>query len=470
MAVDIQIEGVSYIKGANPGEYMTAFEDGQSGLPVSALDVDLDIAVQQPKATFDVVIWNKAIGRPKAGNEVIMYNGDGTREFGGILLQVDEEEILPTIMVYHCTCGDWTKWFDAHLVIEIFNTAPVTTIVDDIVSKYVNVSGTTRTFTTNNVNNFAPALEATPVIPEIQFAYLPPSQCVSQLSQMTGWGFFVDEYRDVNFYDLLNTASPLPNNILNADDLYNTPSDTADSPNWVNLTIGEDVSQIKNRVYITGILIASSQLYSEPHLGDGTTTTFSLNYQAPNSLESITVTVAGTAYIVALDQIDNVPGAACQDNEVFVNFSAQTLRFCKAPASGAEIIVDYYPMTQQAVMEQDQAAITYLKGVDGTDGIREYNRLDPSLSAETPALAQGRAQMTLFKYSMPYYTLQFTSFLGGWRPGQSFTFQSTRRFDGDLNNRVFYVIRTSKKIVQVQTDGDWLWQYTISAASRPFEL
>ena len=199
-----------------------------------------------------------------------------------------------------------------------------------------------------------------------------------------------------------------------------------------------------------------------------------MNYQAPFDLNNISVTINGAQVQVGLDLLDSVPGGPCEQNTAYVNFSAQTVRFCTAPANGAVIEITYYPMTQQAVMEDNTQAINYLKARDGTDGVREYNRLDPSLSAETPALAQGRAAMTLRKYAYPYKTLHFTSYLQspangtGWRPGQSFTFLSQRRFDGELNDMPFYVIRVSKKLIQANTD--WTWVFTIDAASVPFEI
>jgi len=454
--VDVLIEGVSYTQGASAGQYMVDF---------SSVTVDLDIVVQQPKATFDVWIWNQSIARPQGGNEVVFTNASGGREFGGILLQVQEEEMAPTLMVYHCTCGDWTKWFDAHLVIQTYNTQTVSALVDSIVSQYVNVPGTTRLFTTNNVQSTAPD----PVIPLLQFAYMAPSQCLGQLTQMIGWGFFVDEYRDVNFYRWEEFVSPLPGNTLNADDLYDNPDLPAASvPDWINLTITEDISQIKNRVYITGIYIASSVLFRESHTGDGSTTTFGMNYQAPQDLTNITITVGGNPVQVGLDLLDSVPGGPCEANTAYINFTDQTVRFCTAPPSGAQIVFSYYPMTQQAVMEEDSAAIAFLKARDGTDGVREYNRLDPSLSAETPALAQQRATMTLNKYAYPYKSMQFTSYIGGWRPGQAFTFRSRRRFGGELDGMTFYVLRVEKHLIQAESD--WMWQYTISAGWIPYEV
>jgi len=131
-------------------------------------------------------------------------------------------------------------------------------------------------------------------------------------------------------------------------------------------------------------------------------------------------------------------------------------------------------MLQTAVVKENQAAQAFMAARDGTDGIYEYNRMDPSLSAELPTLALQRCQMTLTKYAYPYFTLKFTSFLQGWLPGQWFWFTSARRMGGQFNaangtQTAFYVLSVSKTIIQA-VGGAWTWKYAVTAASVPFSI
>lgn len=464
MAVDIQIEGVSYLSGTS------------YNVPLDTISVDQDIAIQQTSARFDVHIQGSysggviswPIGRPRAGQEVVFYNASGGREFGGILLQVEEDEIAPLRMVYHCTCGDYTKWFDRHLVNDTYaSNITVQSLISDIVTKYVNTVGNTRTFTMNNVQQF-PSIP----LPIQQFIYVPPSQVMGQLVQALGWGFFIDFDRDVNFFSKENFISPLPNNTLDADDLFN--GGTSGVGNWVDLKLTEDASQIKNRVFITGIYVAQDALYTEQFTGDGQTLMFTMGYQPPNDVTRITVSVGGTQYQIAQDLIDGTPGGPSEPDTVYVNFSNQTLRFGTAPVNGTTIVVDYYPMGPTVVAQDNAQSQTYMHNIDGTDGIYEFNRMDPSLSAETPDLANQRASMTLTKYAWPYLSGSFRSFLSGWRVGQYFNFTSQRRFQGGFASysygSQFFVIRVQKSIVQIDEGGDWLWQYTVQFANVPFSL
>ncbi len=463
MAVDIQIEGTPYLEGASAGQYLIEAE---------SVSVDLDVAAQQPRAQFDLTIWSQAIARPKAGMEVVMYAADGSREFGGVLQQVEESEIEPTIMRYHCTCSDYTPWFDRHLVRGVYQSMDADAMVKSIVAQYVNTPGNTKTFTTNNVQASYP-------VPLQQFVYYPPSQVMAQLVQMLGWGWYIDPYRDVHFYSTQAFPSPLPGNLLNADDLYDDPTQPGGTgqgvyPDWINLILAEDASQVKNRCFVTGIYVAQQAAYTENKIGDGVTTSFVLGYQAPDNTSIIYVSVGGVPYQIGLDLINSQPGGPCEADVAYVNFSQQTVRFCTAPASGASIVITYYPMTQTAAMQQNVAAQQYMASIDGTDGIYEYNRLDPALSAETPVLANQRAKMTLTKYAYPYITANFESYLQGWFPGQSFLFSSARRWDGEYQQangtaKPLFVTRVQKNIIQALSGG-WTWHYTVDAASVPFDL
>lgn len=468
MGVDILIEGVSVIAGENA--------NGRYWVDLSSVDVQQDIAVQQTTAAFRLYIrgtyqgngqWAWPIAAPQTEQEVIFLNSDGTREFGGILQEPQETEVEPDTMVYSCQCSDFTQWFDRRLVNQTYaaNTT-VQALVENVVSQYVNTAGNSRTFTTSGVQT-NPSMP----LPILQFVYQPPSQVMGQITQMLGWGWYIDFYRDVHLYSTTYLPSPLPGNVLNADDLWNDPAlASRNLANWVDLSIGVDGSQLKNVVYITGIYVAQDQLYTQPFTGDGTTTVFTLGYQPPNDVSNITVSVDGTQYQIALDQVDSVPGGPCLAQTAYVNFSAQTVRFCTAPANGATIQVTFYPMTQTVVGEQDAASQQYLAGISGTDGIFEYNDMDPSLSAELPTLAQERAAISLNKYAYPIVTLTFTSYLSGWFVGQYFTFQSQRRYQGQYNGQNFFVISVQKSIVQVAADGPWLFKYTINAANIPYEL
>lgn len=467
MNVDIQVEGISFIGGVN--------QYGAWLVKMDTVKVDQDIAVQQTTANFDVYIRGTVNGtsitwpitRPKAGQDVVFYNTVGGREFGGILLNVTEEEIQPNYMVYHCACGDYTKWFDRHLVNNTYQAnITVQQLVSDIVQTYVNTPGNTRTFTTNNVQSYP-----TVPLPLLQFVYLPPSQVMGQIVQMLGWGWYIDFNRDINLFSTENFISPLPNNTLDVDDLFDNPSlPSSQYGNWVNFTIEEDVSQLKNQVYITGIYIADQALYTQNTVADGQTTTFTLNYEPPNDVSQITVAVNGVQQQIGLEFIDSTPGGTCEANTVYVNFSGQTARFCTAPPNGATVSITYYPLTATAVMQNNPQAQQYMASIDGTDGVYEYNRLDPSLSGELPTLATTRAQMTLTKYAYPVVSGTFTSWLGGWRVGQYFYLQTQRRMQGQYNGTKFFVTRVHKTIIQATSSGGWLFQYSITYCNIPFEV
>lgn len=471
MGVDIQIEGVSVIGGQNAS--------GRWWTDISSVSVDQDIAVQQTTANFDLWIQGTydaaanqyawPIPAPRGEQEVIFLDQDGLRAFGGILQNPTEtEESGPTMFRYQLQCTTFQQWFNRHLVNQTYaaNTT-VQDLVNSVVAQYVNTPGNGRLFTTHHVQANPPL-----PMPILQFVYQTPAEVMSQITQMLGWGWYIDYYRDVHLYSTTYAPSPLPAGVLDADQFVTNPGGIAADQygNWMALSISEDASQLKNRVYITGIYVAQTQLYTESLVADGQQTVFNLSYQPPNDVANITVNVGGTQYQIALDLVAGTPGGPCQNQTAYVNFSNQTVRVCTAPASGTVVTVTYFPMTQTVVGEQDAASQAVLAARTGTDGIFEFNNMDPSLSAELPTLAQERAQITLAKYAFPIVTLTFTSFLAGWQVGQYFVFRSQRRYQGVYDGKNFFVIRVSKKLVRAAPGAPWLWRYQVVACDIPFEI
>ncbi len=465
MPNQILIEGVDVSGGANA--------HGRYWVDWTSVEVDQDIAVQQTTATFDLWIrgtyqgdgqWKWPIPAPRAEQEVVFLDAEGTRQFGGILVTPKEAEITTDTMIYTCQCGDFSQWFDRHLVNQTFAAGiTVQELVQNTVDQYVNTPGNTRTFNTSGVQ-----VNPSVPLPIMQFYYLPPSQVMAQIVDLLGWGWYLGFDRTVHLYSSTYLPCPFLDNILNLDDLVD--DDPMPLGSWVNFELGEDSSQLKNVVYITGIYVADNKLYTQNAVGDGTTTMIQLNYQPPNDQSTITVSVAGVQYAIALDQVDSIPSGPCQAQTAYVNFSAQTVRFCTAPAQGAAIVITYYPMLNTVVAEQDTASQTAMAAISGTDGVFEYNRMDPSLSAETPTLAQTRAAMTLTKYAYPIAQGSFTSFISGWRVGMYFTLKSQRRYQGIYDGVNFFVTRVRKTLVQTIEGGAWQWQWDLSISSIPFEI
>ncbi len=58
-------------------------------------------------------IYNKAVERPKCFQEVrLLHVASGTTLFGGVILDVEQEEIGPLLFRYRVSCIDYTKWLD----------------------------------------------------------------------------------------------------------------------------------------------------------------------------------------------------------------------------------------------------------------------------------------------------------------------------------------------------------------------
>lgn len=78
-------------------------------------DLSFNFSLRQRGSTCRIPldIWNKAIARPRAFNEVRVLYPDGTTLFGGVIMIVTQQATgNPLLMHYELDCVDYTRWLD----------------------------------------------------------------------------------------------------------------------------------------------------------------------------------------------------------------------------------------------------------------------------------------------------------------------------------------------------------------------
>jgi len=441
-----------------PGGFQITIGGGDytSYVDVTTIELEQNLAIMLDKCTFIVAIPDQQIYRPKAGQEVIVTSQLG-REFGGIIVTPEEDQAgSPTQFDYKVTTRDYSFLLDRHVAFKEYaaDTYRYDQIVVDLVSTYGKQDG----FTTNNVQTSFQA-------PFTRFDYQPVAQSINLIAQQIAWGFYIDYYRDVHFFDRESFASPLPGNTLHAD-TDTSIIDGTYGPLGVygDLTITEDISQLRDRVFLRGHKVTATYNRTETFTGDGTTTSFGLTYEPSHNLaQNSTLTVGGSPYAIGADLRDGTPASTTQDFTGYVNFTGQTLRFNVAPANGATIVFTYKPMLPLVVMVEDpakQKAMAARIG-NGNDGVFEYAISDPTLSADDSQPAVARGQEQIVKYGSPHFSGQFTSYLHGWKAGQSFTLRSARRMNGELDGMTFFVTKVTKKVISHPVNTQPLFQSTV---------
>lgn len=430
MSIQITIGGVDY----------TSYVD------FSSLKVDNNISVTSDVATFNVKVNSQEVARPKGGSELIISNGSN-REFGGVLMNPVEDELAAGVMLYQCNSRDYGYWADRRLIVNDFTPDTAGNMI-----KYA-VNNWSSGFTTNNV-------QQGPQAPYQKIDYVPLTKFIKKLADLFSYGWYIDYYKDVHFFEFETFLSPLPNNQLNTDD-------GSCAQYYGKLQLSEDVSQVRNRVYLKGWKAGAQYTVTDTFVANGQNTSFPLKYEPIHDLSKMTITVNGTNYPAKKDIVDGLPTANTQDGIGYINFDSPQVRFNVAPTTGT-ISVTYHPRIRTVLSVSDLAAQTIMKKRDLQDGIYEHAIDDHGLSWDDPTIAQARGQLEVNKYGKPHYSGTFTSFLQGWRAGQFFYFYSQKRMGGDLNGTKMFVTKVSKTLVNHPINGTPTFQYAVSFADTPY--
>jgi hypothetical protein len=432
-------------------------DDYTEYVDATKLHIESNLAIMLDTCDLTVAIKDRAVSRPLSGDEIIVTSNLGI-EFGGIAVNVQENQPgVPRQYDYIVKTRDYSFLLDRHDAYGEFAASTYT--YDEIVINLVETYGAEDGFTTHNV-------QASFQAPFTRFDYQPVAQSINLLAQQIAWGFYIDYSRDVHFFDTQSFVSPLPGNVLAVDTATTIPDATYGQLGvYGDLQLVEDITQLRNRVYLYGHKVAAIYFYPETFTGDGQTLSFGLTYEPSHTLpQNVVVTVGGSAYTVAADLADGSPDSTVQDFTAYIDFQGQTVRFNVPPANGLTILVDYKPMFPLTEMVQDASAQAVMAARIGgmNDGVFEYSISDPTLSADTvaPAVARGQEQIT--KYGRPHITGQFTSYLHGWRPGQFFTLSCPTRFDGELDGQIFYVTKVAKDVVSHPVNAQPLFVSTVS--------
>jgi hypothetical protein len=425
-------------------------QDYTQYVDLSSVKASSNIAVTSDTASLDVVIPKRAVPRPKGGQEIRILNG-AVAEFGGVMLTPTEDALATDVMIYHVKCRDYTYYFDKYVVTDTYANMSTGNIVKSIVQTYA--SG----FTTNNVQGTGDSF----LITEIIFDHKAPSVCVKKLADDTAFQWWIDYDKDVHFGPTMTVPSPLPNNTLDAD---------TDTANYSNLQIIEDVSQLRNQIYLQGYKVPADYSITQDFSLDGQSNVLILTYEPMHKLSDITVVVNGTTLAKKLDITGGLPNSQIADGTAYINYKQQRVRFNVAPAAGTASIT-YVPMFEMIKMYNDPNALAEMKARDNMDGVYEFGIRDQQLSSVDSTLADTRGQLELYKYAYPHISGQFDSFLQGWQAGQYFTLVSQNRMDGEFAGGItLYVVKVAKQIVSHPANGSPTFKYTVSFSDTPYVL
>lgn len=334
---------------------------------------------------------------PALGDTIELFE-DGSKLFGGILVERNEKILGGVLIGYECKAKDWSAKLDGKLVVKNYvapsggaATYNPSQIARDIINLFVPAS---LGFTQNNIKT------ATFNIASIKFNYEQVSRSLTQLADQIGWDWYVDPDKDIHFFDEETATAP-----FNLDD-------TSGNYEWKTLEINNTILNLKNYVFVRGgeyKKTISEANAVDSYLGDGTKKTFQLAYKYDN----VTVKKGGVVQTIGTDQQTD-PATV----DLLYNFNEKFIKFTAAPANGATVVIfgDAFIPIIAAVRDQDSIA---------TYGEFQQAVIDKNITSV--AEAQSRAKAELKKYSESVFEARFKTTKKGLRVGQQIRVGSALR-------------------------------------------
>lgn len=337
--------------------------------------------------SFSIDYPNVATWRPTVNGEVVM-SIDGTRVFGGIIIEIEERYLGNHALVYDVKCKDYAHLFDRNLVTDRYEDETVQDALVDIVEKY------TTGFTTTNIGGASLTPDA------MTFDGMTVSECFTQVARRYNYKWFVDYYKNVHFFEKDEVLAPF--------DL----TDTSNNYIYDSLNFRTDFTQLRNRVRIKGGE-SESNPRTETHSGTGSKEEFALAYKYAGLP---TVLVDSVAQVVGVDGLDDDG-----DKDVLWSYQEKYLRFTAGhiPAAGTDNIeVTGVPLLPLNVIVSDGPSIA-------TYGVYEFRKEEKRLTTKPDALAFAQAELDAYK--SPIIEGDFETNTPGLRSGQTINVNSTLR-------------------------------------------
>ncbi|MEQ9135763.1 MAG: hypothetical protein RLO51_11180 [Thalassobaculum sp.] len=367
---------------------------------VDSLRITDRINQQANEATFTAVGY-----RPNVGEEIVITDGD-TTIFAGVVLAI-EQTINGTRPEYQVSCKDWTHYLDRRLVNERYEDTTVAAVIEDIIDTY------TTGFTYANVNG-------TQAVNSIAFSRITVSECLERLADLTGYSWFVDTDKDIHFFP--KNSDPAPFGL----------SANAGNHVWDSLAVTEDLSQLRNRIYVIGGEAEANER-TETYVADGD----QLQFPLANKYASMpAVTVDSVSQTVGVDFLDEE-----DDFDCFWSFQQKYIRFKDStkPAAADDVTITGTPLFPIIVNVPSVVSIDEF-------GEYEFKIKDPSIRSREQAIDRAKAELKA--YAATIEEGSFTTYRSGLQSGQVLTINAAG-ISGD------FLIQSVSLRMRTPSDGEW---------------
>lgn len=347
---------------------------------------------------------------PAFDDDVVVYDSCD-KIFAGKVAETTEAIEGSMVRLLRVRCVDHTFEFDRVLVARTYENQTAAAIIADLVATYA------PTFTAIGVTGAI-------TVQKIVFNQIPLSQCMRKLADLLQYEWYIDEDRDVQFFDRFTRLAPF--------DL------TDDGGNHVykSLVRSEDGSQLINRVKVRGGTYNGATFTDTITVTGNDTKSFLLPYRMANLTVSVDDGGGADPQGVGIDFIDTFGSGI----DVLYNFNTQSFRFETALSDGDKVTFSGNPKVEVIAIAEDSASIQALRdryeevhGGSAPEGYGVIEKIIRDDSIQSNSVARKRAAAELIAFSDQVVDAMFTTYTPGLRAGMLLRVSSDQRdFDDQL--------------------------------------
>lgn len=286
----------------------------------------IEEALDQRTATCEFIVRDAGCDAILGMKEIEIFDNAGHKLYGGFAAQISDASDTKTHML-DVQGIDYTQRLSHRMCNEIFIETGDVTILRTLLIKYAPWVDLGHLPSGN-----------TTIVPRFPLNRKDLLTAIRQLSDVTGYVFWVDNYKNAN-YQNPDSSVPAPFGI----------SDHADNLKDFSGLISKhelDYTNLTNRVFVIGGTTLSSDYTQDMSVAaDGTNKVFFYQYRPKgtsrliNKTHKIEVYVDGEAQVVGTENFNNLKPQDIYD--CLVNLDEKLLRFAFAPRAGAKVITKY---------------------------------------------------------------------------------------------------------------------------------
>ncbi len=335
---------------------------------------------------FDIIYHTGQTFRPEPNSDVEMLDG-ATKIFAGVIHSVKKIIKSDNRVRYNVRAKDYSYDLDRQLVIEGYDDKTVNYIIEDILTNF-----TDGTFTDTNV-------DCALTITKVTFDRITVTDAIQKLADLIGYSWYVDYDKDIHFFE--RNKNPATFDIADSDGNH--------IPETLNVT--NDLSQIRNRVFIKGGEIEGTSR-TEFFDGDGA----KLLFRTANKFSSKPVVEVGSvAKTVGVDFLDDEASFDCfwDYNQKYIRFKVGTV-----PAVGADNVeIVGVPLYNLVVQVDDPVSILQY-------GVFEFAKIDKTIKSREEAVSYAQAEIEAYQNGI--IEGGFDTYESGLRSGMIINVNSTK--------------------------------------------